>query len=275
MSSSDEQGNRAVTATTLLFAVSLVGLGFGGAFVAGLLGVGGAIVMIPLLLYGPPLLGVGSLDMRAVAGVTMMQVFVAAVSGVLAHRRRHVVNPELTWIGGVSMAAGSFSGALGSRFLDERWLILVFAIMATVAVVMMCVPVERLEPPGAAEGMHVNRQRTVAVGAGVGLVAGLVGAGGAFLLIPFLLVLVKVPVRVAIASSLGITALGATAGFFGKLLTGQVPLAVGLAVALGAIPGAQCGAAVSHQVTGSRLKQVLTGVISLTAVRVWWDFLSR
>ncbi len=63
---------------TLAFGVTLLGLGFAGAFVAGLLGAGGAFVMIPLLLYVPPLLAVGQLDVKAVAGVTMAQVLVAA-----------------------------------------------------------------------------------------------------------------------------------------------------------------------------------------------------
>ena len=44
------------------FAVTLAALGFGSAFIAGLVGVGGAIVMIPLLYYVPPWLGVGALD---------------------------------------------------------------------------------------------------------------------------------------------------------------------------------------------------------------------
>ena len=48
----------------------LLGAGV-GAFASGMVGVGGAIVMIPLLLYVPPLLAVGSLDIRMVAGVTM------------------------------------------------------------------------------------------------------------------------------------------------------------------------------------------------------------
>ena len=63
---------------TLALAVTFLALGFAGAFVAGLLGAGGAFVMIPLLLYVPPLLGVGQLDIKEVAGVTMAQVLVAA-----------------------------------------------------------------------------------------------------------------------------------------------------------------------------------------------------
>src|SRR5207302_799563 len=78
----------------------------------------------------------------------------------------------------------------------------------------------------------------------VGLAAGLVGAGGAFLLVPLLLIVVGVPIRVTIGTSLAITALAASAGFVGKLVTAQIPLAPTLAVVAGAIPGAPpCDAA--------------------------------
>lgn len=100
---------------TLAFAVTLLVLGFIGAFVSGLLGAGGAIVMIPLLLYVPPLLGVGQLSVKAVAGATMVQVFVAALSGIIAHRRHRAVNAEVAWVGGIAMASGSFAGAVASH----------------------------------------------------------------------------------------------------------------------------------------------------------------
>jgi uncharacterized membrane protein YfcA len=125
---------------TFEFLATLAVLGLTGAFVAGLLGVGGAIVMIPLLLYGPPLLGVGALDLRAVTGVTMAQVFAAAVSGVLAHRRARAVHVELGLIGGVAMAAGSLVGAVASRWTPEPVLLLVFALMTTLALALMLVP---------------------------------------------------------------------------------------------------------------------------------------
>src|SRR5262245_28492130 len=108
-----------------------------GAFVAGLLGVGGAIVMIPLLLYAPASLGVGALDVKAVTGVTMTQVLVACISGMIAHRRRKVVSTELAWTGGLAMAAGSLVGALASRYASPEALLIVFAVVATVAAVLM------------------------------------------------------------------------------------------------------------------------------------------
>jgi hypothetical protein len=266
---------------TPALAATLLGLGAAGGFLAGLLGVGGALVLIPLLLYVPPWLGVGVLDVRAVAAVSMVQVFVAALSGVLAHRRHRAVHGELAWVGGLTMAAASFLGASLSRVVPERWILLVFALMATGAAVLLAVPEgawgsSPAPSPGAPDGPLVySRLRAGVVAGVVGLAAGLVGAGGAFLLVPLLITVVGIPVRVTIGSSLAITAVGATAGFLGKLVSGQIPPGPALAVALGAVPGAQLGAAVSRRLASSRLRAALFAVVVFTAVRVWWDVLSR
>jgi uncharacterized membrane protein YfcA len=61
---------------------------------------------------------VRELDMKAVSGITMVQVLAAAASGVVAHHRMRAVHGELAGLGGLSMAAGSFVGrAWASRFL--------------------------------------------------------------------------------------------------------------------------------------------------------------
>ena len=260
---------------TLAFALTLLALGFVGAFVAGLLGVGGAIVMIPLLLYVPPLIEVGALDIKSVAGVTMTQVLVAATAGVLAHRRHRTVNRDLAWAGGPAMAAGSLAGALASQYVHERWLLLVFALMVTGAAFLMFVPVDGVDHTPDARQLTFSRPRAAIVSGGVGVAAGLVGAGGAFLLVPLLLVVVGVPIRVTIGSSLAITAIAATAGFVGKLVTGQVPLLPTLAVVAAAAPGAQLGAVVSRRVPPLGLRVALFVFIATTAVRVWVDLLSR
>ena len=256
-------------------ALTLFVLGTTGAFVAGLLGVGGAIVMIPLLLYVPPLLGVGLLDMKAVAGITMVQVFVAAVAGMIAHRRGRAVHGRLVWIGGISMACGSLAGALVSKYTSPRFLLLVFALMATAATGLVAVRMEALELPIFAEHVRFSRLRAALVSLGVGLAAGLVGAGGAFLLVPLLVLVVGVPLRVSIGSSLGITALAAAAGLAGKTITWQVPWVLALCVAAGAVPGAPIGAYVSRRLSTRRLKAVLFVIVAATTVRTWWDLLTR
>jgi uncharacterized protein len=258
---------------SLAFAAVVFVLGVLGAFVSGLIGVGGAIVMIPLLLYVPPLLGVGALDIKAVAAITMVQVFVAAASGMIAHGRHRAVNRRLALVGGTAMATGSLAGAVTSKYVPERWLLIVFAAMVTVAFALMLLPEPPPDVTAPAEVKEYSAVRTALTAGGVGIVAGLVGAGGAFLLVPLLLVVVGVPIRVTIGSSLAITAVAATAGVLGKAVTGQVPIPPALVVAAGALPGAQLGAAASRRVSGVALRRTLLVVIVLTGVKVWWHVL--
>jgi uncharacterized protein len=255
---------------TAPLAVTLAGIGFLGAFFAGFLGIGGALVMFPLLLYVPPLLGVGALAVRDVVGVTMALVFVTAVSGFFAHRKYGAVNRQLTVLGGVAGTVGSFVGALVSKWTDDRWLLVVFAVMATAGAILILMPGGEQDPVGGGDTLRFSPLRIVLVAGAVGVAAGFVGAGGAFLLVPLLVVVVGVPVRVTIASSLGITSLTAIAGFVGKLITHQIPFVPALTVAVGAIPGAQLGAAASHRVSSRHLKRALAITIVLSAARVWW-----
>ncbi|HEU5322334.1 MAG TPA: sulfite exporter TauE/SafE family protein, partial [Methylomirabilota bacterium] len=154
-----------------------------------------------------------------------------------------------------------------------RALLLVFALMVTAAAAIMVVPVEEVVL-GAPAGRRTFGAVSVAlVAGGVGIGAGLVGAGGAFLLVPLLHVFVGVPIRVTVGSSLAITAVAATAGVVGKVVTGQVPLAPTLVVVVGAMPGAQLGALTSRRLSGTALKRALRVVIVLTGVRVWWHLL--
>ena len=259
----------------LPFAAVLFVLGAVGAFISGLLGVGGAIVMIPLLLYGPPLLGVGMLDVRSVAAITMVQVFVASVSGVLAHGRHRAVNGRLAAVGGAAMGAGSLAGAVASHYVPQRWLLVVFALMVTVAFLLMFLPEPAPDPAEPAVVKEYRAWLTALTAGAVGIAAGLVGAGGAFLLVPLLLVVVGVPLRVTIGSSLAITAAAATAGMIGKAVTGQIPLSPAMIVAAGALPGAQLGAVTSRRLSGVALKRALLAVIVLTGVKVWWHVLAE
>src|SRR5262245_16298443 len=236
--------------------------------------------MIPLLLYVPPALHVGALDMKAVAGVTMAQVCVAAFSGMLAHRRHRAVNVDLAWIGGISMAAGSLVGAFASAWVSARLLLFAFALMVTAAGVLVLTVRRTVELPLFAEHVEFSRGRTVVVALGVGVAAGLVGAGGAFLLVPLLITVVGIPVRVAIGSSLAITAVSAVTGLMDKAATGrspgatgQIPWAPALAVAVGAVPGAHLGAAVSRRLPATQLRLVLGALIAATGLRVWWGLL--
>lgn len=251
----------------------LVGLGAVGAFVAGLVGVGGAIVMIPLLLFVPPLFGLDAIPMHTVAGVTMIQVAAAGVAGVLAHHGRERVSGTLVAVLGSAMMFGAFGGAVLSRYMSSQSLEAVFAGIATLAAVLMLGRLNRMPDHGAQGTPLFSRPLAVMLGGGVGVLAGMVGAGGGFLLMPLMIHVLGIPLRTAVGASLGVVALTGIAGAFGKAASGQVEWLLALALVAGALPGAQLGAVVSRRTRPETLGLILGVFIALVAIRMWWGIL--
>ena len=260
---------------TLAFAATLTGLGFAGAFVAGLVGAGGAIVMIPLLYYIPPWLGVGALDIKLVAGVTMGQVLAATVVGAAVHGGAGAVHRPLAVVAGTSMAAASLAGAVASRYVPSRTLLAVFGVMGLLALLLMFLPPP--EEPWGRMGAEVTFDRKAAVvyPAAIGALSGLVGAGGAFLLMPVLVGVIRIPFRLSIGTSLAITGAAALTGFLGKLVTAQVPLWPTVAVVAGGVGGVLVGASLSRRAPTRVLRASLGVLIALATLRVWADVLFR
>ena len=257
---------------TLAFSLILFGLAFCGAFVSGLVGVGGAIVMIPLLYYVPPLLGAAELPIKEVAGLSMTQVLAAAVMGAWSHGRHAFVHRRLALTGGPAMAAGALLGALLSSHVSGRALLATFAVMATVALPLMFVsPAEAPRGAGDPSTLAFNRVTAAGLPGLIGLVAGIVGAGGAFLLVPVMVGVMRIPMRLSIGTSLAMVGMSAVAGFLGKAVTGQVPLWPAATVVLGSLTGAPLGGRVSRRVPVAVLRGVLAGIITLVMLRVWLD----
>jgi len=138
---------------------------------------------------------------------------------------------------------------------------------------MMLLLRSRTAPETGAPSGH-RRPLAVLLGVGVGVPAGMVGAGGAFILIPLMLFVLRVPLRVAVGSSLWIVLFGAIAGLTGKAATGQVDWVLAFGLVAGALPGGRLGSAVSHRVPRERLAVALGLIIAVVALRMWLDVLA-
>jgi hypothetical protein len=223
--------------------------------------------MVPLLLHVPSSLGLTAPDMRQVAGMTMVQVFAAALLGYVAHRRRLASSPRLVAWMGSGMMLGAAAGGVASKAASLVVLEGSFALMATVAAPLLFV-----DPPADEAGERPARAFSPALAfasaLAVGVLSGLVGVGGAFLLLPLMIYGFGVPTRVAVGTSLGIITLAGLAGVLAKLETGQVPLGWAAALCAGALPGVWVGARVSQRLPARRLRLALAVLVAATATRM-------
>jgi uncharacterized membrane protein YfcA len=253
---------------------TLVFLGLGGGFLSGLLGLGGAIFMIPLLLYVPPLLGVGLLDMKQVAAVSMVQVLSASLTGVLVHNKNKFVSKQLLLTMGVMNAVGNLVGSLASKNVKSGFLLAIFATLAVIAAVVMFIPRRDQGADVPPEQVRFNKPLAAAVSLAIGSFGGMVGAPGAFLYIPVMIYVLNLPTRIVIGSTLGIVLLGAITGTVGKMVTGQIIWPYALALVVGTIPGAQLGGTVSKKVNTKHLRMAIAVIIAITGIRMWVQVLS-
>ncbi len=245
-------------------------MGLGVSILSGLLGIGGGILLAPAMLYLPPLLGIGELDMRAVTGLTMTQALFACLSGAWRHRKYQFVCWSVVHWMGVTMLLASFVGAVASKAVRSEVLMGIFALLALTAALLMLLPQEE-QAEAESAAVSFSRPLAVAIALSVGVLGGLVGQGGSFLLIPLMLWLLRLPLRVVLGSNLAIVAFASFAGFLGKLLTHQIPLEIGAALALGAVPGAQLGGIMSRRTPVPFLRGLLAMIILLVAIKMGYD----
>ncbi len=251
----------------------LFAAGAGVGFLSGLLGLGGGIIMFPLLVYLPPALGLEAISIKSITGLTMAQGFFASLSAMLFYKKHSFVHWPLVLSVGLSMAASSLLGSLYSGGASDSALMFIFGLLAIFAASMMFVP--RGDDNDHLTENHVsfNRPLAIAIGIPLGFLLGMVGQGGAFILIPTLLYVLKIPLRTALGSTLAIGLFSATGGMAGKLTTAQVPFLPAAAMLLGAVPFARLGSMVGRKTNTKVLRWMLAAVILASAIKIWSDIL--
>jgi hypothetical protein len=225
-------------AASLLIGVSL-----------GLLGGGGSILTVPLLVY---VLGV---EPKTAIAMSLLVVGITSASAVVVHARAGRVRWRTAFVFGAGGMSGAFLGGRWARWVPPGLLLLLFsAIMVAAAVAMLRRKDSPTGPGGAVQApVLLPVPRVLAQGAAVGLLSGLVGAGGGFLIVPAL-VLVGLSTQAAVGTSLAVISLQCLAGLLGHL--GHVQLPWGLTAAV-------VGTAVSGSFLGGRL----AGRVSPRALR--------
>lgn len=237
-------------------------------FLSGMLGIGGGIVMAPLLLYVPPWFGFSALAMRDVAGLTIVQGLVGCLAGALTHNKFHFVSSRLTAWMGITIFLTALTGGAASGYVSDTILLSIFAFLAMLAAVLIFVPTRTDSENPDLAAFSFSRLRAVTASGSVGLLGGLVGQGGSFILIPLMTSYMQIPTRIAIGSNLAIVFLSSLAAFLGKALTGQIAWLLAVPIVIAVIPAAYLGGLTSRRVPVAGLRMILAICIAIAAVRV-------
>ncbi|MDX1779823.1 MAG: sulfite exporter TauE/SafE family protein [Thalassovita sp.] len=243
---------------------------------AGLLGVGGGIVLVPMLFWllsltdFPP-----ELFMHMAVATSLATIIFTSVSSARAHAKRGALDLKLLRLWAPAMVVGALSGGLVSRYIDAGGLKAIFGAIALLVSVNMARP----KPLVLRDSLPESNIVHVAISGVTGLFSSLMGIGGGTLSVPILSAF-SVDIRRAVgtASAFGVViAVPAVIGFVmsGWGVEGRPPLSLGfvnVAAALVILPFtvgfAPVGARIAHAVDTKWIKRVFALFLFITAIRM-------
>lgn len=225
----------------------------------GLLGGGGSILTLPLLVY---LLGMG--EKEGIAG-SLFVVATTSLVALVAHARRGAVQWRIGLLFGTLGMAAAFLAGRGAAWIPGNYLLVGFGIVSLGAALAMM----RGRPEASsARAPSLPLLRVAGIGLLVGGTAGLVGAGGGFLIVPALTLLGGLPVVEAIGTSLLVIALQSVAGFLGHATHVSLNWQILLVVASFSVLGSLVGSRIGPRLSSDTLRQSFAWVILVMAALI-------
>jgi uncharacterized membrane protein YfcA len=210
----------------------------------GLFGGGGSTLTVPILAYG------AGMPAGVAIASSLFVVAITSAVGLLAHARLGRVRWRIGLVFGGAGMVGAFVGGRLAVLVPDRILLTGFALTLAVAAIAM---MRRAQPPMPEHRAPVSM--ALVQGVGVGLMSGLVGAGGGFMVVPALVLFGKLAIEEAIATSLLVIALQSSAGFVGHLAHATIDWPLVIAVATIAAVGAFVGARVGRYISAPALRR--------------------
>lgn len=270
-------------ATIVLFAVSLI-VGLAVGVLAGLLGVGGGMLLVPAFKLGY------AMDSLMCTATSLFTIIPTSVSGAISHLRNKTCLPKLGVAAGVGGACLSPVGVWLAT-LSPDWCVMGAAalIIGYSAITMFrkalkapktgkgaadaASPAAAAERAAAIERAHREapalgwREVAIAfaIGLGAGLASGYVGVGGGFIMVPLMMSVLHVPMKLTSGTSLIAVMILAVPGVITQALLGNINWIAGIAVACGSIPGAALGAKLIPKVPERQLRFLFAGFLVVAA----------
>jgi uncharacterized membrane protein YfcA len=214
--------------------------------VLGMLGGGGAILTLPMLVYA-----VG-LEPKTAIATSLFVVGATSIAGTTVHARAGAVQWTVGGMFGAAAMAGAYAGGRIAQLIPGAVLLVGFGILMVVTATAMMRGRSGAAAPASPE---LKLGRALALGAAVGVISGLVGAGGGFLIVPALTLFGGLAMREAIGTSLLVIGLQSFAGFAGHVTHVNIDWTLVLVITAASLVGSVAGAISGSKVSPHGLRR--------------------
>jgi uncharacterized membrane protein YfcA len=241
-------------------------LGFGIGLSLGLLGGGGSILTVPALVY---LVG----QTPQVAVTTSLAIVGAnSMMGAMFHGSKGNMDWKVALLfGGAGMLVAYLSAGISKHIAPEILLVAFGVLMLVIGVMLLFRRSKEEKTSYKAKPLLL----VLVIGAGVGLLTGILGVGGGFLVVPALVMLLGLPIQVAVGTSLVVIAMNSVAGFLGHASSGSFDWMVTLVFVAAGLVGTFSGMRLSSRLSSSKLQKAFAVFVIALAFFLLFDNLSK
>jgi uncharacterized membrane protein YfcA len=247
-----------VSSVIALLLAGLVGLSLG------MLGGGGSILTVPILVY------VLGFDPKQAIAMSLGVVGTTSLVGAWRQWKDDNIKLRVAFIFGPVAMVGAVLGARLATYVTGATQLTIFACVMLAAAVLMFR--DRREEPAEDQAVPHRMQvgSIVLLGVAVGVLTGLVGVGGGFLIVPALVLLGRVPMRKAVGTSLLVIAMNSASGFVTYLGHTEIPWRFMLEFTAVAIAGMFVGTRLARHVPQAQLKRLFAIFLVAMGLFILW-----
>ncbi len=249
--------------------IKFLGIGIIGGTAAGLLGIGGGTIIIPLLLYFT------GMEIKAATAVSMMNIVFASTSGTIFNYFQKTIIFKYSLYFGLSSMAFSFLGSYLTKYIPSLTLKILYIFALTISFILLIMRFKfGREKPLELSPSRRDLYKIIPVGAVAGFMAGLLGIGGGFLFVPALMFFFGMPINIATGTSLGAIMFTSIPGLAGKFLSVDFNVLFGLVVGVGGVAGVRIGTYLKRKTNPKITRLLFILFFIIVFIRVVIDIVS-
>jgi uncharacterized membrane protein YfcA len=248
-------------------------------FFAGMFGIGGGILIVPVLIFNYEQSGIPSSVLTHIAiGTSLFVIIFASFTSAYQHGKQRNIDWRSVFVLGFSSAVSALAATRLAAWLSGRHLRIVFGLLVMVSAIKMLTESEAQAEKKLEFSSTPSVFGLIGVGLAAGIVAALAGVGGAIVTIPMMYYFLNMPLKLAIGTSSATIVITALSSVVGYILNGIgraglpewsfgfVDLERGVALAIGTILMARVGAYVSFKTHPLRLKKIFAVFVILVSI---------